>query len=160
MWTREMPTGWRDVLALSQYAPSTGLTCGRGTKRAFGVHATAHPPSPISTGRQVQRVTETTEEQSEGASGWGDAGVDPDLPDKESAGYEDEGGDSKAMRLTLMEEVLLLGLKDREVRRGQRKERRGREELPSLLCLVVNMDTHTYTHTHTSMITEPQNLIS
>ena len=29
--------------------------------------------------------------------------------------YEDDGGDSKAMRLTLMEEVLLLGLKDREV---------------------------------------------
>lgn len=29
--------------------------------------------------------------------------------------YEDDGGDSKAVRLTLMEEVLLLGLKDREV---------------------------------------------
>uniref|UniRef100_A0A803XZU7 Golgi phosphoprotein 3 n=1 Tax=Meleagris gallopavo TaxID=9103 RepID=A0A803XZU7_MELGA len=29
---------------------------------------------------------------------------------------DDEKGDSKQMRLTLMEEVLLLGLKDREVR--------------------------------------------
>ena len=31
-------------------------------------------------------------------------------------GYEDDGGDSKTARLTLMEEILLLGLKDREVR--------------------------------------------
>lgn len=29
---------------------------------------------------------------------------------------EDDGGDSKETRLTLMEEVLLLGLKDREVK--------------------------------------------
>ena len=35
-----------------------------------------------------------------------------DIPDKD---YEDDGGDSKSLRLTLMEEVLLLGLKDREV---------------------------------------------
>ena len=35
-----------------------------------------------------------------------------DVPDKD---YEDDGGDSKSLRLTLMEEVLLLGLKDREV---------------------------------------------
>ena len=56
---------------------------------------------------------------SEGASGWGppgaEGGADRDVPDKDSAGYEDDGGDSKAVRLTLMEEVLLLGLKDREV---------------------------------------------
>uniref|UniRef100_A0A8C4V1E3 Uncharacterized protein n=1 Tax=Falco tinnunculus TaxID=100819 RepID=A0A8C4V1E3_FALTI len=31
---------------------------------------------------------------------------------------DDEKGDSKETRLTLMEEVLLLGLKDREVRSG------------------------------------------
>ena len=30
-------------------------------------------------------------------------------------GYEDKGEDSKTTRLTLMEEVLLLGIKDREV---------------------------------------------
>ena len=34
-------------------------------------------------------------------------------------GYEDDGGDSKSARLTLMEEILLLGLKDREVRVAQ-----------------------------------------
>lgn len=56
---------------------------------------------------------------SDGASGWGptgaEGGADHDIPDKDSAGYEDDGGDSKSVRLTLMEEVLLLGLKDREV---------------------------------------------
>ena len=65
-----------------------------------------------------QRPTETGEEAGEGASGWGAPGGgtrDPDAPDKEAAGYDEEGGDSKAMKLTLMEEVLLLGLKDREV---------------------------------------------
>lgn len=44
-----------------------------------------------------------------------------DFDDKEDQeainnGYEDDGGDSKSARLTLMEEILLLGLKDREVR--------------------------------------------
>ena len=56
------------------------------------------------------------EETSEGATGWGaPGGKDPDAPDRDAAGYDEEGGDSKAMKLTLMEEVLLLGLKDREV---------------------------------------------
>lgn len=56
------------------------------------------------------------EVESEGASGWGLPGTkDPDAPDKDAAGYDEEGGDSKAMKLTLMEEVLLMGLKDREV---------------------------------------------
>jgi hypothetical protein len=56
-------------------------------------------------------------EQNE-ASGWGSPVSDRDLdrPDKDE-GYEDKGEDSKAVRLTLMEEVLLLGIKDREVRR-------------------------------------------
>ena len=59
------------------------------------------------------------EEESEGASGWGPPGPkDPDAPDKEAEGYDEDGGDSKAMKLTLMEEVLLLGLKDREVSNG------------------------------------------
>jgi len=41
-----------------------------------------------------------------------------DVDDKRSADREEEqeDGDSKETRLTLMEEVLLLGLKDREVR--------------------------------------------
>lgn len=45
----------------------------------------------------------------------------PDFDDKDDQeiannGYDDDGGDSKSARLTLMEEILLLGLKDREVR--------------------------------------------
>lgn len=48
------------------------------------------------------------------ASGWGSkVGKDPDCPDNDD-GYE-HGEDSKAVRLSLMEEVLLLGIKDREV---------------------------------------------
>lgn len=64
----------------------------------------------------MQRTSEPVEEVSEGASGWGPpGGKNPDAPDKDAGGYDEEGGDSKAMKLTLMEEVLLLGLKDREV---------------------------------------------
>jgi len=45
----------------------------------------------------------------------------PEFDDKDDQeavnnGYDDDGGDSKSTRLTLMEEILLLGLKDREVR--------------------------------------------
>lgn len=41
----------------------------------------------------------------------------PDVEDKRSVDHDDdpEDGDSKETRLTLMEEVLLLGLKDKEV---------------------------------------------
>ena len=102
-------------------------------------------------GCHVQHVTEATEERSEGATGWGDGGpADPDLPDKESAGYEDEGGDSKAMRLTLMEEVLLLGLKDREVKREGGREGEGvREWMPKMSgCANIRMCTCTHTHKH------------
>ncbi len=51
------------------------------------------------------------------ASGWGPPGAEknPDLPDQDDEGYDDKSEDSKTMRLTLMEEVLLLGIKDREV---------------------------------------------
>ena len=51
------------------------------------------------------------------ASGWDPPKSEKelDLPDQESAGYDEDAEDSKALRLTLMEEVLLLGLKDREV---------------------------------------------
>ncbi len=51
------------------------------------------------------------------ALGWGPPGSEKDLdvPDVDD-GYEDKGEDtSKTTRLTLMEEVLLLGIKDREV---------------------------------------------
>ena len=49
------------------------------------------------------------------ASGWGSpAEKDLDRPDQDE-GYEAKNEDSKAVRLTLMEEVLLLGIKDREV---------------------------------------------
>lgn len=50
------------------------------------------------------------------ASGWGPPGAEKnlDLPDQDDEGYDDKSEDSKTMRLTLMEEVLLLGIKDRE----------------------------------------------
>lgn len=53
------------------------------------------------------------------ASGYGASHIsdrDLDRPDQDE-GYDDKAEDSKAMRLTLMEEVLLLGIKDREVTR-------------------------------------------
>ncbi len=56
------------------------------------------------------------------ASGWGGPSPvsekDLDRPDQDE-GYDDKAEDSKAMRLTLMEEVLLLGIKDREVNFAQ-----------------------------------------
>jgi Golgi phosphoprotein 3 len=45
-----------------------------------------------------------------------DKNPDNDSDVENADGYEsDEAGDKKEVRLTLMEEVLLLGLKDREV---------------------------------------------
>lgn len=65
----------------------------------------------------MQRLTAASSSSGAEASGWG-SGIpdrDPDVPDTDAGdGYEAEGEDSKAVRLTLMEEVLLLGLKDRE----------------------------------------------
>ena len=57
------------------------------------------------TGQLVQRSTASSSRDPE------------EIPDSEpNDGYEsDETGDKKETRLTLMEEVLLLGLKDREV---------------------------------------------
>ena len=56
--------------------------------------------------------TSSSQSTSDGAS-YNPPGAEggADVPES----YDDDGGDSKAMRLTLMEEVLLLGLKDREV---------------------------------------------
>ena len=72
-------------------------------------------PPPL--GAHVQHQAEASSRDG-GASGWGGAAAEKgaaDVPDKEEGGYEDDAGDSKSMRLTLMEEVLLMGLKDREV---------------------------------------------
>lgn len=67
-------------------------------------------------GRGTGGATGSGDTESE-ASGWGHSPVsdkDLDRPDQDE-GYDDKAEDSKAMRLTLMEEVLLLGIKDREV---------------------------------------------
>ena len=50
-----------------------------------------------------------------GGSATARSAPDSDLPRQQDYD-EEETGDSKSMRMTLMEEVLLLGLKDREVR--------------------------------------------
>ena len=67
-------------------------------------------------GGLVQRHTGSQQSEASGYSGPVGGDAELDVPDKESTGYDDEQEDSKSMRLTLMEEVLLLGLKDREVR--------------------------------------------
>ena len=68
----------------------------------------------IFVGGLVQRNTGTSQVSS-GATGGDPPGAEGgmDMPEKD---FDDEGGDSKTVRLTLMEEVLLLGLKDREVK--------------------------------------------
>ena len=63
----------------------------------------------------MQRHTGSQQSEASGYSGAVGGDAELDVPDKESTGYDDEQEDSKSMRLTLMEEVLLLGLKDREV---------------------------------------------
>lgn len=50
-----------------------------------------------------------------GNSEGGAVAMDPDDLKRDLHKYEDDMGDSKGPKLTLMEEVLLLGLKDREV---------------------------------------------
>lgn len=67
--------------------------------------------------RRGGRGTTSGETDQSEASGWGSPVSDRDLdkPDHDE-GYEDKAEDSKAVRLTLMEEVLLLGIKDREVK--------------------------------------------
>ncbi len=68
----------------------------------------------FSSGGLVHRSTGAS--SSSEASGWGPPASEKDLdvPDVDD-GYEDKTEDSKTVRLTLMEEVLLLGIKDREV---------------------------------------------
>lgn len=69
-----------------------------------------------------------------GNSEGGAVATDPDDLKRDLYKYEDDMGDSKGPRLTLMEEVLLLGLKDREVRQNG--------------CSGVDMHTRTYRHSH------------
>lgn len=74
----------------------------------------------------VQRRTEASRSAADkdrgagGGSGGGGGGGGPEEEDRRDEQGEEEKGDSKETRLTLMEEVLLLGLKDREVRDGER----------------------------------------
>lgn len=62
----------------------------------------------------VQRRTEAS--RSAAADKERGAGGGPEDENRRDESGDDEKGDSKETRLTLMEEVLLLGLKDREVR--------------------------------------------
>ncbi|KAL2299219.1 hypothetical protein Nmel_002949, partial [Mimus melanotis] len=63
----------------------------------------------------VQRRTEASRNA---AAAEREAGGGPEDEGRRDEPGDDEKGDSKETRLTLMEEVLLLGLKDREVRPG------------------------------------------
>lgn len=66
----------------------------------------------------VQRRTEASRNAAdkERAAGGGGGNGEDDAQSRRDEQDEDDKGDSKETRLTLMEEVLLLGLKDREVR--------------------------------------------
>lgn len=68
----------------------------------------------------VQRRTEASRNAAdkERAAGGGSGSGEEDAQSRRDEQDEDDKGDSKETRLTLMEEVLLLGLKDREVRAG------------------------------------------
>lgn len=74
----------------------------------------------------VQRRTEASRSAAdkERAAGGGGGSGEDDAQSRRDEQDDDDKGDSKETRLTLMEEVLLLGLKDREVRAG-RGGRRG-----------------------------------
>lgn len=66
----------------------------------------------------VRRAVRPRENGAEGGSSSGNANTPEDNPDMlDNKDLEDniDDGDSKETRLTLMEEVLLLGLKDKEV---------------------------------------------
>lgn len=69
----------------------------------------------------VQRRTEASRSAAdkERAAGGGGGSGEDDAQSRRDEQDDDDKGDSKETRLTLMEEVLLLGLKDREVRAGR-----------------------------------------
>lgn len=66
----------------------------------------------------VQRRTEASRNAAdkERAAGGGGGSGEDEAQSRRDEQDDDDKGDSKETRLTLMEEVLLLGLKDREVR--------------------------------------------
>lgn len=66
----------------------------------------------------VQRRTEASRNAAdkERAAGGGSGSGEDEAQSRRDEQDDDDKGDSKETRLTLMEEVLLLGLKDREVR--------------------------------------------
>lgn len=83
----------------------------------------------------VQRRTEASRSAAdkERAAGGGGGSGEDDTQSRRDEQDDDDKGDSKETRLTLMEEVLLLGLKDREVRAGRAASeppRRGRPAGP------------------------------
>ena len=71
--------------------------------------------TPASGGAQSSPGASAYDGPSLGEGGGSATAPDSDLPRQQDYD-EEETGDSKSMRMTLMEEVLLLGLKDREVR--------------------------------------------
>ena len=71
--------------------------------------------NPASGGSGSSRGASAYDGPSLGEGGGSATAPDSDLPRQQDYD-EEETGDSKSMRMTLMEEVLLLGLKDREVR--------------------------------------------
>lgn len=77
----------------------------------------------------VQRRTEASRnaaDKERAAGGGGGGSGEDDAQGRRDEQDDDDKGDSKETRLTLMEEVLLLGLKDREVRAGRGRLARGR----------------------------------
>lgn len=77
----------------------------------------------------VQRRTEASRnaaDKERAAGGGGGGSGEDDAQSRRDEQDDDDKGDSKETRLTLMEEVLLLGLKDREVRAGRGRLARAR----------------------------------
>lgn len=66
----------------------------------------------------VQRRTEASRNAADKDRPSGQEDHEPHEPRRGGEQDEDDSGDSKDTRLTLMEEVLLLGLKDREIGRA------------------------------------------
>lgn len=85
----------------------------------------------------VRRAVKPRENGAEGGSTGGLNANTPDDnqdPNESNRDHEDnvDDGDSKETRLTLMEEVLLLGLKDKEVRVKKKTAHTDKATVPSL----------------------------
>lgn len=83
----------------------------------------------------VQRRTEASRNAAdkERAAGGGGGSGEDEAQSRRDEQDDDDKGDSKETRLTLMEEVLLLGLKDREVRARRAGQGGGRGAGPRRL---------------------------